>query len=258
MCANEWRDGICKKPTVSCHECAHRSFEPVTDGVMREHLTGAQVVGLYAFDKNSRCRFVVADCDHESCREDTCALARACRRLDIPMLPEILRSGDGAHVWFFFDAPVAVGSARQLVAALIERTCREERLLSLSSHDCVSPGRDSLTGAGLGSLVALPLQKSAREHMASLFVDDELFQLDDQWQALEDVALIGVETLQALIERVVDGHSGSGFHGAVAEKTHWRRSDNHKAVASVPSSELPSQLVITLADGIYVERLGLP
>ena len=66
MCANEWRDGICKKPVVRCHECNHRAFEPVTDAVMREHLTGAQVVGLYALDATSRCRFIVADFDHST------------------------------------------------------------------------------------------------------------------------------------------------------------------------------------------------
>ncbi len=124
VCANEWRDGICKKPTVRCHECDHQAFEPVTDAVMREHLTGAQVVGLYALDATSRCRFVVADFDHESWRDDTRALMRACRRLGIPKLPEISRSGDGAHVWFFFDTPVAAGAARRLATALIERTCR--------------------------------------------------------------------------------------------------------------------------------------
>ena len=111
MCANEWRDGICKKPIVRCHECDHRAFEPVTDVVMREHLTGEQVVGLYALDTKSRCRFVVADFDHESWQDDTRALVRTCRRLDIPVLPEISRSGDGAHVWFFFDSPVAAAAA---------------------------------------------------------------------------------------------------------------------------------------------------
>ena len=124
VCTNEWREGICKKSTVRCHECNHRAFEPVTDVVMREHLTGAQVVGLYALDATSRCRFVAADFDHESWKDDTCALVRTCCRLDIPTLPEISRSGDGAHVWFFFDNPAPAEAARLLATALIERTCR--------------------------------------------------------------------------------------------------------------------------------------
>jgi len=258
VCSNEWRDGICKKPTVRCHECNHRAFEPITDAVMREHLTGAHVVGLYALDATSRCRFVVADFDHESWRDDTRALVRCCRRYDVPVLPEISRSGDGAHVWFFFDTLVAAEAARRLATALIERTCREEKLLSLSSHDRLIPNQDSLSGAGFGSLVALPLQKSARERHASVFVDDDLVPFADPWQALEAVSLIDAETLHSLIERIQDGHGGSGLHDADTDKTPWRRSDNSSKALLAPSAQLPAHLDITLADGVYVERLSLP
>ena len=38
VCNNEWIDGVCEKPKVKCSECSHRSFAPVTDSVIREHL----------------------------------------------------------------------------------------------------------------------------------------------------------------------------------------------------------------------------
>lgn len=199
VCGNEWREGICKKPKVRCHDCNHRAFEPITDDVIRKHLTGSEVVGLYPLDHQSRCRFIVSDFDHDGWRDDIRALIRTCRRLDIPALPEISRSGDGAHVWFFFDSPVAAGIARRFVTALIERTCREERLLSLSSHDRLIPNQDVLTGAGFGSLVALPLQKYARERGATVFVDDDLLSVTDPWQALEDTPLISADKLDSVM-----------------------------------------------------------
>jgi len=164
-----------------------------------EWLTGSEVVGLYPLDHQSRCRFIVSDFDHDGWRDDIRALIRTCRRLDIPALPEISRSGDGAHVWFFFDSPVAAGIARRFVTALIERTCREERLLSLSSHDRLIPNQDVLTGAGFGSLVALPLQKYARERGATVFVDDDLLSVTDPWQALEDTPLISADKLDSVM-----------------------------------------------------------
>ena len=112
VCANEWRAGVCKKPTVPCHVCTHRAFEPVTDEAVRRHLRGEQVVGLYALDQASRTRFVVIDLDHACWRDDALALLRICSRLAVPALGEISRSGDGAHVWLFFDAPVAASAAR--------------------------------------------------------------------------------------------------------------------------------------------------
>src|ERR1700732_2883362 len=39
-CGNEWVRGICEKPRIKCAECAHRRFLPVTDEVIRWHLSG--------------------------------------------------------------------------------------------------------------------------------------------------------------------------------------------------------------------------
>jgi hypothetical protein len=39
-CANEWVKGVCEKPRIKCAECPHRRFLPVTDEVIRHHLSG--------------------------------------------------------------------------------------------------------------------------------------------------------------------------------------------------------------------------
>src|SRR5258706_7555564 len=39
-CANEWERGICEKPRIKCAECPNRRFLPVTDEVIRWHLSG--------------------------------------------------------------------------------------------------------------------------------------------------------------------------------------------------------------------------
>ncbi len=52
-CANEWTPGICQKPRIKCSACQHRSFLPVTDAVIRWHLSGRDdeghdfVIGVY-------------------------------------------------------------------------------------------------------------------------------------------------------------------------------------------------------------------
>jgi len=267
-CANEWRAGICEKPRVKCHECRHRNFVPVSDAVVREHLTGARTVGRYALDTASRCRFVVADFDHDGWRDDAMALLRTCRRLDVPALAEISRSGDGAHVWFFFDAPVPAARARRLTTALIERTCREERLLSLASHDRLIPGQDALSGAGFGSLVALPLQREPRTRGASVFVDDALEPFADPWAALADTPAIHADALVGLTERVEDGHPGlaSLLRDPAAEDSPWdspwgspgRGGTARRSTASIPVEDMPPSIRITLADAVYVERAALP
>src|ERR1700738_4504663 len=44
-CANEWVRGVCEKPKIKCAECPHRRFLPVTDDVIRCHLSGRDDMG---------------------------------------------------------------------------------------------------------------------------------------------------------------------------------------------------------------------
>ena len=102
------------------------------------------------------------------------------------------------------------------------------------------------------------MQKSAREREASIYVDDEVVPFADQWKALEEISLISAESLQGLFERDEDGHGSSALHDSEADKTPWRRIGRRGEAVSLSSEELPADLTITLADGIYVERLNLP
>ena len=44
-CANEWVRSICEKPRNKCAESPHRRFLPVTDEVIRWHLSGRDDAG---------------------------------------------------------------------------------------------------------------------------------------------------------------------------------------------------------------------
>lgn len=39
-CSNEWKPNICEKPRIKCGDCQYRSFIPVSDQVVNNHLTG--------------------------------------------------------------------------------------------------------------------------------------------------------------------------------------------------------------------------
>ena len=64
-CANEWVRGICEKPRIKCAECPHRRFLPVTDEVIRWHLSGRDdagqpfVAGVYPMLLDETCFFLV-------------------------------------------------------------------------------------------------------------------------------------------------------------------------------------------------------
>lgn len=88
-------------------------FLPLTDDVLYRHLQGGgSPIGLYVMMSGDQCQLLACDFDGHSWREDAAAYAEACREQGLDPLCEISRSGDGAHVWLFFEAPVPAASAR--------------------------------------------------------------------------------------------------------------------------------------------------
>ena len=78
-CANEWVRGICEKPRVKCGECPNQAFLAVTDQVVRGHLQGRHVVGVYPLLTDETCWLVAADFDKRSWTDDVLAFAETCR-----------------------------------------------------------------------------------------------------------------------------------------------------------------------------------
>ena len=104
-CANEWVKGICEKPKIKCAECQHRRFLPVTDDVIRCHLSGQDAngwdftMGVYPMLLDETCFFIVADFDKATWQDDAKAFFETCRAMNLPAALERSRSGNGGHVW---------------------------------------------------------------------------------------------------------------------------------------------------------------
>jgi hypothetical protein len=92
----------------------------------------------------------------------------------MPAYLERSRSGNGGHVWIFFERPVPAALARKLGCALLTRTMERRHHLGLDSYDRLFPNQDTLPDGGFGNLIALPLQWTPRQNGNSLFVDDSI------------------------------------------------------------------------------------
>ncbi len=64
VCGNEWKAGLCEKPRVKCSVCTNRLFLPVTNQVIKNHLSGIDsnnypanfVIGVYPLLTDQRFR----------------------------------------------------------------------------------------------------------------------------------------------------------------------------------------------------------
>src|SRR5262249_46782067 len=142
-----------------------RRFLPVTDEVVRNHLSGQDHLGhpftmaIYPMLLDESCLFLAIDLDGEGWQEDALALRESCKKLGLPFALERSRSGNGAHVWFFFGEAIPAGIARDLGSYLLTEAMEGRPEVGFASYDRLFPSQDTMPKGGFGNLIALPLQK---------------------------------------------------------------------------------------------------
>src|SRR5438105_14665610 len=81
-----------------------RKYWPLTDDVIRQHLTGKLTVGIYPLLLDETCWFLAVDFDKKAWQTDASAFMETCREFGLPAVLERSRSGNGGHVWLFFHS----------------------------------------------------------------------------------------------------------------------------------------------------------
>jgi superfamily II DNA or RNA helicase/very-short-patch-repair endonuclease len=264
-CANEWVRGVCEKPRIKCAECPNRRFLPVTDDVIRWHLSGCDaegqpfVAGVYPLLQDETCCFLAVDFDKAGWREDAAAFLDACRHLNLAAALERSRSGRGAHVWFFFEEALPAALARRLGSHVLTETMERRPDIGLDSYDRLFPNQDTMPHGGFGNLIALPLQRAARKQDNTVFLDNAFVPWADQWAHLASVRKIG----RTQVERIVEDAERRGRILGVrlppqddGEAEPWTAPPSRRREAPIVG-ELPATLELVLGNQIYIPKQDL-
>jgi len=201
-CDNEWRPGLCLKPQVKCTECAHQKFPPLDARTIEMHLRGTHTAGVYAIAEDSTCRFLAADFDGDVWRDDVSAYREAGAQAGVEIAVERSRSGNGAHGWIFFREPVPAVLARKLGTILVAKAAARRPSMSLSAFDRLFPNQDTMPAGGWGNLIALPLAKGPRQAGNTIFLDEALHPIADQWAYLAEVPRLTIAQIRRLVENM--------------------------------------------------------
>lgn len=265
-CANEWLRGVCPKcrnVRAKCADCDSRSFAPLSDRELIDHFKGRDpsfkdVVGLYVLDGECKTSVLVADFDKAGWQRAVASYRNAAERLGIPVAVERSRSGNGGHVWIFFEKPIAASLARDLGSVVISEGMARDEALSFSSYDRMFPAQSTIPTGGFGNLIALPFQGAAQRQGNSVFVDEAFRPYEDQWLFLSKVAKVSEEKAKEVVGRSTAGPLGGLAYGRQiarpgSEDQPWKRP---KRIPLTPD-DFPPMIHIVKADMLYVPKNGL-
>lgn len=263
-CRNKFVPGVCELPRIKCGECPNQAFITFDDAAVVGHLTGRHVMGVYPLLTDDTCWFLAVDFDKSSWLEDVSAFAETCRNVGLPVAVERSRSGNGAHVWFFFSAPVAAAAARQMGCYLITETMSRRHQLSMDSYDRLFPSQDTLPRGGFGNLIALPLQHEPRQQGNSVFVDEQYkpYPGDGQWAYLASVLRIDPSTVGQIAREASRQGLVIGVRSAESvdeqDVAPWSRLPSRRSKPVVVAGPLPPKVRAILAQKLFIENAGLP
>jgi superfamily II DNA or RNA helicase len=219
-------------------------------------------MGVYPLSEDETCWFLAADFDKATWMDDVAAFVEACRSVGAAVSVERSRSGNGAHAWFFFSAPVAASVARKMGCHLVTEAMARRHQLGMESYDRLFPNQDTMPRGGFGNLIALPLQYEPRRRGNTVFVNDRFEPHSDQWAFLASVHRMAPAEVEAIVREAT--RSGRVLGVRLPETAGddsaapWARPPSGRLQRTPVAGPLPGSLQAVLAQRLFVETTGLP
>lgn len=254
VCLNQWQPGVCAKPKIPCSKCKNRSYAVLDENVIEDHLRGNTVVGIYPMLPDETCCFLAMDFDEADWQKDVSAVRDVCNEFKIPLAVERSRSGVGCHAWFFFEHPISAVLVRKFGTALLTCTMDRRHEIKFKSYDRLFPSQDTMPRGGLGNLIALPLQKVAREKSNSEFIDDNFRSYSDQWRFLSSILRISENRLEDLVSILSHGNELGDLKIDEEEVKPWETQLPKKILEK---DDFPDCLEIVKANMLFVPKAGI-
>jgi len=263
----KWNGGVSGYSPVYANQ-DKESYVPLTTDWMEKHLVGTTTLGVYPLQKDNTSHFIVADFDGANWQNAVQKFLDVCEKHELLVATERSRSGNGAHVWCFFDAPYPASKSRCAFLSLLREAGCVDPLEKNEGFDRLFPNQDYLSGKGLGNLIALPLQGESRRNGNTVFVDpkNDFETISDQWQYLHGLPRVSEKLLDSLCDHE------SQDEDKVVQKSKGRTLFDKTLVLTlgntiaIPKTNLPPNLASYLREELNIlnigyvvkERAGLP
>jgi hypothetical protein len=177
----------------------HKKAIPLDDAAVMSHLRGDETCGIYPLLDDNTSFFIAVDFDGENWQPSILNLHRSCEMQGINSYIERSRSGNGGHLWIFFEEAFPASRSRRIMFELLRNAGIISPFDKEPSFDRIFPSQDVHSGKGLGNLIALPLNGRSIEQGNTCFLNPATFDpYADQLSFLETIRKIPVEKLKDL------------------------------------------------------------
>ncbi len=223
----------------SFKDYSKKEYLPFSEDAIMNHLIGKETVGIYPLLEDNTSLFIAADFDEENWKDSILKLHQTCSKFEIPSYIERSRSGNGGHLWIFFEENFPAEQSRKLMFELLREATIISHFEKEPSFDRLFPNQDFHSGKGLGNLIALPLNGKTTRNGNSMFLDTETFEpFTNQFETIAGFKKLSKDKFFGLYE---------GFF-------------NQKPHESIKSNIIPTTLTeieIQISNQVYLKRFQL-
>lgn len=175
------------------------TLETVNDHIRTEKYDFQFGAGIYPMLEDDTTYLIVMDFDSEHAEEEAKAVVKVCRNHNIDLLIERSQSGEGIHLWFFFEEANSAATARLFGQLILRHAMAEMNTLTFSSFDRIIPMQDTLPSNQFGNIIALPLRADKVKEGKTVFLNDNFEMVQDLWGTLASIKKLAKEDILGYI-----------------------------------------------------------
>ncbi|HUC88317.1 MAG TPA: DEAD/DEAH box helicase family protein [Candidatus Binatia bacterium] len=166
----------------------NKQLTPLTDALINKHLIGQITIGIYPILEDNTTYFLAADFDGANWLNDCLVYQQGMDQIGLTSYIERSRSGNGGHVWIFFEAKYPCHKSRAFGLEVARRALGLSVFDREASFDRLFPNQDAISKGGFGNLIALPFQDDSARNGNTVFIDPVTTEpYEDQFSILKSI-----------------------------------------------------------------------